>query len=120
MHGNVLHAQTGHFLAFAFAISPQIDDDLDSHLGQGLKTMFARLGAPVERRTYLREVWNELFADDSSRSINRALQRFGLLGGWLRWSRTILRIRWYTRVSSKPRRATKRRCIRADREEQIK
>jgi hypothetical protein len=56
MHGNVLHAQTGYFLAFAFAISPQIDDDLDSHRGQGLKTMFVRLGAPVERRTYLREV----------------------------------------------------------------
>ena len=58
MHGNVLHAQTGYFLSFAFAISPQIDDDLDARLGQGLKTMFARLGTPVERRTYLREVWD--------------------------------------------------------------
>ncbi len=56
MHGNVSHAQTGHFFAFAFAISAQIDDDLNSHLGQGLKTMFARLGATVERRRYFSEV----------------------------------------------------------------
>jgi len=58
MHGNVLHAQPGHFLAFAFLISSQIDDDLDAHLGQGFKTMFARLGAPVERRSYFSEVRN--------------------------------------------------------------
>ena len=56
MHGNVLHAQTSDFRAFAVAISAQIDDDLDAYLGQGLKTMFARLGAPVERWSYFGEL----------------------------------------------------------------
>src|ERR1700688_995606 len=116
MHGNVLHAQTGHFFAFAAAISAQIYDDLDSHLGQGFETMFARLGAAVERRSYLGEVRDQLFADDVGRSVHAGFLRFGLLGGWQRWSRTILSIRWYTRVSEKGRRGTKRRCIREDRQ----
>jgi hypothetical protein len=102
MHGNVLHAQTGHLRAFAVAISAQIDDDLDAHLGQGLKTMLARLGAPVERWSYCGEAGDKFFADDFGGGVRGGLPRFGLLlrGRW-RWSGRILSLGWCAHTSEK-------------------
>src|ERR1700693_2552691 len=102
MHGNILHANTGHFLAFAVAISAHIDDDLDAYLGQGLKTMLARLSAPIKRRSYLGEVRDQLFADEFGRSVRGRLLGFGLLlNGWWRWSGRILSFGWCAHTGEK-------------------